>query len=277
MTQQKESTVKRFFKNPEIIINTSLYGVAIYFAIMGMISKSINQLLQAIFVALTTIAITQLFSSYTSFRMNLKESETFDKITERIKALERIESGLTKLIEKKHCKFFADISLTWNKAIEMVGKVRPGGFIYDSTSIKNRDIYEEAIKQKCKEVEITRVICTNDFQKESIDFIHSECFSAPNISISHLPYSTPFDVLITRDGNNIEAIIGIRTSKNDENYTSALYIFDKEFARQILSVYQNILLHDVHQPKGEIESGNDISCNICKEIELSKANRNLEK
>ena len=75
MTQQKESTVKRFFKNPEIIINTSLYGVAIYFAIMGMISKSINQLLQAIFVALTTIAITQLLSSYTSFRMNLKESE----------------------------------------------------------------------------------------------------------------------------------------------------------------------------------------------------------
>ena len=54
----------------------------------------------------------------------------------------------------------------------MVEDIGKGGKIYDSTSIKNTNEYEEAIRKKCSQgIEIARIICSEDSDKNLDEFI----------------------------------------------------------------------------------------------------------
>jgi hypothetical protein len=181
-----------------------------------------------------------------------------DALNERIGAFERIETGIIELLKTKDCKFTTDLQLIWGIAIKMVKNVSSDGHIYDSTSIINRGYYEKTIKEKCKQgTEITRLICSDASPKEFKKFIifpYDYGFEVPKdiISVRHLNYSLPFDLLITHDGNEMHAIIGFKTSKFVRSkYEAALYIFNKDFASKILSIYQNLLLIESKELKEE--------------------------
>jgi hypothetical protein len=200
----------------------------------------------------------------------------FDAFIEHSKEFEEIKSGIEELKKElkkekgyKDYEFIPDINAVWDKAIEMLDIVGQGGYIYDSSSVKNRHSYEIAIEKKCEEgINVIRLIASSDHKKRVEDFIippqkYKKKKSKDCISVHHLPYSLPFDVLITHHEEKVHAIIGFKTSNiADTQYKSALYISDNKFALQIESIFENLLLQDAKKHTVEINQ----TCNICKDI-----------
>ena len=195
---------KRFLRSTNIlpfgVIITGLGAVAINFLNLGIIELTAPQ---TIIIALLVLL-------------------GFDAVIEHSMEFEDIKSGIEELKKEKGYEFTTDTEKIWGLAIEMLKEVGESGHIYDSSSIKNQDTYEETIEKKCKEgIEVTRLIASSNHQKSVKDFItppqnyrrkrYKDC-----ISVHHLPYSLPFDLLITSNREEVRAIIGFKTSNADD-------------------------------------------------------------
>lgn len=195
----------------------------------------------------------------------------------RIRKLEKIEDGIEILLKAKESEFTKDINAAWIEADKMIKNVKKGGYIYDTTSITNPPGYEDAVEIGYKEgVHITRLVCTNDFQADINKFIRipKDYKSKKNqgkLSILHLPFALPFDMLITASGEEIQVIIGFRESETIESfYTSALRIYKRELANVVFLMFQNVLMKKAigHQEYPPNKSTNQ--CKICTDIQQWK-------
>lgn len=247
---------KRFLRSTNIlpfgVIITGLGAVAINFLNLGIIELTAPQ---TIIIALLVLL-------------------GFDAVIEHSKEFEDIKSGIEdlkkELKKEKGYEFTTDTEKIWGIAIEMLKEVGESGRIYDSSSIKNKDPYEETIEKKCKEgIEVTRLITSSNHQKSVKDFINPptrKCKKAKCISIYHLPYSLPFDLLITRNREEVRAIIGFKTSNSDDaKYKLALSIYDIHIATQIENVFESVL-NTAEKHTGKIKGAPNHSCSICKDI-----------
>lgn len=195
------------------------------------------------------------------------------EIFQRIYKLSKIESGIARLLSAKDCEFTNDIDEAWIYAASLVNNVKEGGHIYDTSSISNDPKYEEAIKAKYKEgVHITRIVCTDDFKAPLEEFIsppnsYGSKSNTGTLLIKHLPFKIPLDMLITEQGNELQAIFGLRRSEVDSTfYSSSLKVYNKEFAGVILSMFLHVLLPETTKHKEERKNVSESHCIICNEI-----------
>jgi len=270
---ESSSRFKEYFTRPENLTNFIAIVVAILLGYRGIKSGSVEEYLQAMIAVLGILAFAQLVSGYTTIKRQGKLNHKISNLSDSIKGVERIEKDIKDLLKIRQSEFITDINVIWSKAIDMVESVGEGGQIYDSTSIKNSNKYEEAIKKKYFQgVEITRLICTEESNTSLNNFIipptsYDSISSKGTIALYHLPYSLPFDVLITHTGTVIQAIIGFKTTKPKSiKYTSSLYIMNNEFAKEIRSIYYNVLLFEANIHHKSFKKNKQILCNICNEI-----------
>ena len=170
------------------------------------------------------------------------------EIIQRTRKLERIENGIEELLKARDGTFTRDIDYGWSKAISMIESVEKGGCIYDTTSIENPSEYEEIIERKASEgIQITRILCGVNLPEKLHEYIkppekYIKCISKDSFLVYQLPYSLPVDILVTEQGNSIQAIIGLRTALIDKkHYSSAFFITNQEFSHEILNVYKSVL------------------------------------
>jgi hypothetical protein len=195
------------------------------------------------------------------------------EIVQRTGKLERIEEGIAQLLKQRDGSFIRDIDFAFDRANSMVEAVRSGGHIYDTSSIENHPTYEKLIEEKFRKgVRITRIVCSNNARKSLSDFIrfpgaHMSGVDKETFSIHHLPYSLPFDVLITQEGASTHAILGFITSKADNReYSSAFYVANDEFAFELLSLYKHVLIPQAEDHRGKKGEEHYDQCHICEEI-----------
>jgi len=196
------------------------------------------------------------------------------ELLHRVRKLEKIEDGIEILLNAKESEFTKDIDAAWIEAVKMIKNVKKGGHLYDTTSITNPQEYEDAVEIGYKEgVHITRLVCTNDFQADIDKFIRNpkDYKSKKNqgkLSILHLPFSLPIDMLITVRGEEIQAIIGFRRSEAIENfYTSALRIYNRELADVVFLMFQSVLMTKASGHQEDPLNKSNTQCKICAEIQ----------
>jgi hypothetical protein len=204
------------------------------------------------------------------------------EIFQRIDKLSKIESGITSLLRARDCEFTVDIDEAWIYAARLVKNVRKDGHIYDTSSIKNNEKYEDAIEDSYKAgVHITRIVCTDDFQTPLEKFIRSpNAYRSKNdrgdLIIKHLPFKIPLDMLITEQSNEIQAIFGLRRSEVDGTfYSSSLKVYNKEFANVILSMFLHVLVPETDKHQNKIKNVTESQCKICNEIKESAKKRGV--
>jgi len=230
-SSKKKAFLRPINITPSIIMITGGVLLVINFLNLGIITLTTPEAIMILFLGLLAVD---------AFIAHSKEFEDIKSVIEGLKE---------ELKKEKGYEFITNIDVVWTLAIEMINEVEENGYIYDSSSIKNRLEYEDAIEEKCqKGIEVKRLIASSNHQISVKDFIrppqnYKNSKSKDCISVHHLPYSIPFDVLITCNRDKIRAIIGFKTSKTDDNkYTSALSITDRYFAKEIESIFKNELI-----------------------------------
>ncbi len=190
------------------------------------------------------------------------------EVVQRTVKLKRIEEGIAELLRARDGKFIKDIDFAWSKAIKMVEAVSQDGYIFDTTSIKNKSEYEQLIEKKaCEGVQITRLVCSSDSQADMESFIRIPSDPGKTLSIHHLPYSLPIDILITQQRDSINAILGFRTSLAERRkYSSLFWVLNKELAYELLAIYDNVLLPEIHNRQEKVKVEHHDRCKICNEI-----------
>lgn len=195
------------------------------------------------------------------------------ELLQRVRKLEKIEDCIDKLLKKKESEFTKDIDAAWIEAAKLIRNVKKGGHVFDTTSITNTPEYEDAVEIGYREgVHITRLVCTNDFQADVSKFIHTPKVykskkNQGKLSIMHLPFSLPIDMLITVKADVIQAIIGFRKSDTGDFYASALRIYDRDLAEVLFSMFHNVLMKKAMEHQEEVKNENKIQCKICAEIQ----------
>ena len=195
------------------------------------------------------------------------------EITNRVTLLRKINDGIDQLLRSASpVDVIVDQQEVWERARLLLKASGGYSTVYDTTSIRNNEAYENEIENQLKKgARIARFVCAPP--EKALD----ELIELPKdpvslrdgrIEIRHIPHALPFDCLIVQSLGSVGAIIGFKTSEEQTTeYSSALHVEGDRVARELLSIHQNVYAAMAKQHMASVKLG---QCRICDTINRSK-------